>query len=233
MAITIQQLQLLLMGGFEMTYTNLAKEQTGKSGLPLVHQRCCGSNENIYIEKEHGTGWMFYILRVNGIAYCSSKNIAPMPHSFSDPIQTDVLINKKALITVKNPDYEHITIVPGLTLEYLVYDGDSPNIIAKMTRVYKKLFESSDKYEIYADDEIYADGKFPFPILSISNNGAIEPELLEWLPENDVCVSIYADKSFMYDSRFLVEERYVVSIAKQHLQWLPHVFHAYLLGLRA
>jgi len=140
------------------------------------------------------------------------------------------LINKKTFSTYRNPDYEHITIVPGLKLEYHVYDGDDPRPVAKMTRVCKESLGFSDEYIIYADDEIYANGGCPYPRISIHDDGVIEPTLLKFLPENDVSVSIYPDQSFVYDSRSLVEERCVVSIAEQHLHWLPHIFHAYYLA---
>jgi hypothetical protein len=193
----------------------------------LERQWCCESNKNIYIEKEHGTGLMFTLLRVNGITFCSSQNDAPMPRSYTDPIQTVDLINKKTFTTHRNPAYEHITIVPGLRLEYPVYDGDKQ--VAKMTMTYKEFFDTSCEYVIYDDDEIYTSGKCPYPRISISDDGAIEPTLLEWFPVNDVSVSIYPDNSFVYDSRSLVEERRAVSIGEQHLQWLPHIFHAYYL----
>lgn len=182
------------------------------------------------IEKEHGTGWMFTVLRIDGVAFCSSKNDAPMPRSFPDMVQTDDLINKRTFTTHRNPDYKDITIVPGLKLEYPVYDGDK--LVAKMTKTYKKsLLDTSCEYVIFDDDECYKNGTCPFPIVSISNEGAIEQTLLDWLPENDVCVSIYPDESFVCDPCSIVEERYALSIGEQHLQWLPHIFHAYYLML--
>jgi hypothetical protein len=189
----------------------------------LEHQWCYESNENIYIEKEHGTGWIFYVLRVNGTAFCSSKNIAPMPRSFTDPIQTDDLINKKTLTTYKNPDYEHITIAPGLKLEYPVFSDNGQNQVAKMQRTYNGgIFTCHDHYYIL-------DEKNANPRVDIDTDAPGDLTFLEHLPHNDVTVCIYPDKSFVYDPHSLVEERYVVSIGKQHLQWLPHVFHAYFL----
>ena len=193
----------------------------------LKRHWCCKSNENIYIEKENGTGWVFYVLRVNGVAFCSSKNIAPMPRSYSDPIQTDDLINKNTLTTYRNPDYEHITIVPGLKLEYPVYDSNIQNPIAQMERLYNGgVFSYSDQYHIF--DEVNAN-----PRIYIDTEAPSDPTFLEQLPCNDVSVCIYPDKSFVYNPRSLVEERYVVNIGEQHLQWLPHVFHAYCLRFDA
>jgi hypothetical protein len=93
----------------------------------------------------------------------------------------------------------------------------------------KESYDTSCEYVIYDDDEISTSGKCPFPRISISNDGPIEQPLLDWFPVNDVSVSIYRDESFVYDPCSLVEERYIVSIGEQHLQWLPHIFHAYQL----
>ena len=190
--------------------------------------RGMGRERRICIEKEVATGWVIYVMRVDGVAHCASKNVAPMPRSFSDPIQTDDLVNKRTFSTHINPAYKNITIVPGLKLEYQVYDGETPDPIAKMERTYKEGFSYSDIYYIF--DKSYEGKDYPYPRISIETQEALAPAFLQWLPENDVCISVCPDKSFIYDSRLLVEERYVVSIAEQHLQWLPHVFHAYQLG---
>lgn len=189
----------------------------------LESQWCCESKENIYIEKEHGTGWKFYVLRVNGVSFCSSKNIALMPRSFSEPIQTDDLINKKTFSTYRNLAYKDITIVPNLKLEYPIYGGDTQRPVAKMERIYNGgMFSYSDQYYIFdesnANPRIYIDTEVP-----------TDPSFLKQLPCNDVTVCIYPDKSFVYDSRSLVEERYIVRVGEQHLQWLPHIFNAYFL----
>ena len=184
---------------------------------------CCESNENIYIEKECATGCVFYVLRVSGVAFCSSKNIAPMPRSFTDPIQTDDLINKKTLTTYRNPDYEHITIVPGLKLEYPVFSDNGQNQVATMERVYNGgIFSYHDHYHII-------DEKNANPRVYIDTDVLKYLTFLDHLPHNDVSVCIYPDKTFVYDPNSLVEERYIVSIGEQHLQWLQHVFHAYFL----
>lgn len=195
-----------------------------KAAIKIL-ENCAGGKRKIYIEKETGTGWLFYVLRVDGVAFCSSNSDAPMPHSYFEPIQTYDLINKTTFFTYRNPDYEHITIVSGLKLEYPVYDGDNPNPIAKMERFYNEgLFSPSDRYCIFSEGnanprKIFIDTTVPS-----------DPAFLKKLPQNDVSVRIYPDKSFEYDSRSLVEKRYVVSIGEQHLQWLPHVFHAYYLS---
>ena len=187
-----------------------------------------GKEDRIYIEKEHGTGWVFYILRVNGAALCSSKNMASMPRAYTDPIQTYNLINDKTFTTYRNPAYEHITIVPGLNLVYPVYYDINTNPIAKMERVFRDDLSSFCQYYIF--DESNAN-----PIISIDTESQkpMDQELSDWLPHNAVTVSIYLDESFEYDSRSLVEKRYVVSVAEKHLQWLPHIFHAYYLKFNA
>ena len=206
-----------------------AAERTNKYKTAIDILEGCG--KGVYIEKEVGTGWIFTVLRVDGVAICSSKNDAPMPRAYSDPIQTDDLANKKTFSTYRNPEYEDITIVPGLKLEYTVCESSNKNPVARMTRTFKEAFEFSVEYTICDNDEIITSGSRPFPRVSISNDGAIEAAILEGLPENDICVSIYPDETFSYDPRSLVEKRYAVSIAEQHMQWLPHIFHAYYLGL--
>jgi len=187
-------------------------------------------DKKIYIEKERATGWLRLVLRMGGIDMCSSKNEV-LPRSLSDFVQTDDLVKKKTFTTCRNPDYEDITIAPGLKLEYPVYDGSNPDPVAKMTKSFTKWPNSPYyQYTIYAEDEVYRSGLCPSPVVSIGNDGFLEPSFLECLPENDVCVSIYPDDGFVYDPSSPVEERYIVCIAEQHLQWLPHVFHAYCLG---
>jgi len=206
------------------------------AAIGVLVDRAAGKRD-IYIEKEVAAGWVFYVLRVGGVAICSSKNEAPLPRACPDPIQTDDLANKKTFTTNRDPDskdinsFKDITNFPGLKLEYPVYDGDDPEPVAKMEKVYRKEF-CAYSYEYIIYDKDFADGKFPFPRISISKEGSLETAFLDWLPENDVCVSIYPDESFVYDPRSLVEERYIVSIGEQHLKWLPHVFHAYILELK-
>ena len=185
---------------------------------------CYDLSQKIYIDKEVATGLMAYVLRIGETSLCASKNNSlMMPRPFAAPIQTDDLINKKTFSTYRNPEYENITIVPGLKLEYAVCIGDNPNPVAKMERKYgKEMFSSFCHYCIF--DESNA-----FPRIYIDNQAPSDPDFLERLPINDVSVCIYPDESFVYDSCSLVEERYVVSIAKQHLQWLPHIFHFFIL----
>jgi hypothetical protein len=208
----------------------VARLKKYKAAMDILES--CGKKKSVYIDREAGTGYTSYILRVDGVDYCTKGELV-VPRSHSDPIQTHDRMTKKTFTTHRNPAYEHITIVPGLKLEYLVYDGVNPNPVAKMVRDFGPAFTSpsSDSYYIY--DESYTDGECPFPTISFDTNGPLDSKFLERLPENDVCVSVYNDKTFVYDPCSLVDERFAVSVAEQHMKWLPHIFHAFILGLSA
>jgi len=185
-------------------------------------------NEKLIIEVESGTGWGFHVMRFYGVSLYSSKNTALLQF-YSDPIQTDDLIYNKSYITYRNPAYEEITIVPGLKLEYPVYDGDNKRLLAKMVREFKESSSWMDQYCSYqysVFDESNASISLKFDA-----DQPTDQRLLEELPCQEIFAHIYLDKSFVYDSLSLVEQRYVVSVSKHHLQWLPHIFHAYILQL--
>jgi len=178
---------------------------------------------NVYIEREVGTGWDIYRLRVGDKLICTSENRAPMPRPYSAPIQT-CHAKAKTFSTIKNPAYEHITIVPGLKLEYPVYEDGNPHPIAKMERVYgdHTLFSSSGVFDRYAI--INENYEQPLGIHFVAKETASSLNKL-----TDIAVSVYPDDSFQCNSCSLVEERYIVNIDEKHFQWLHHIFHAFIL----
>jgi len=200
----------------EKTVNNLEKYKTA---MDILEGRTAGI-KNVYIEKEVSTGWKFYVLRVNGTAICVTSNDATMPRANSAPIQTDDLINEKSLITYPNPEYEDITITPGLKLEYPVYIKDG-KLVAKMERVYKAepFLSSVCQYYIYTENDVS-------PLRIRFDNEELDDT------SDEIAASIYKDDSFVFDSRYLVEKRYVVSIDEKYFQWLPHIFHAFYLRLK-
>ena len=190
-----------------------------------VLEQC--KTSNVYIEREVGTGWNVYRLRVGDRLFCTSENQASMPRPYSAPIQTYHVEEEKTFSTIKNPAYEHITIVPGLKLEYPVYEDGNPNPIAKMERAYgdytnHTLFSSSGVFDRYAI--INGNDEQPLGIHFVAKEAAGYMNKL-----TDIAVSVYPDDSFQYNSNSLVEERYIVNIDEKHFQWLHHIFHAFIL----
>ena len=174
----------------------------------------------IFIDYESATGLSYYTLRVDEIAYYGFDAGCCPPRSYSDPIITRDLINKKTFSTHKNPAYENITITPGLRLLYPTFDGDGTQMIAKMERIFQTtpFLSSSIRYSILEEDKAQ-----PLHVC-INGEGTTGSH-------NDIFVHIYLDRSFVYHPGSLVEKRYIINIDEaEHFKWLHHIFHAFILS---
>jgi hypothetical protein len=186
-------------------------------------------NGDIYIEKVAATGLWTYDLYIDGTRICGSNNLAMMtPNKKNNLLQTDVYVESAIFTTHGNPAYEGITIVPGLKLEYPVYDDKNQNPIAFMKKTFLELpfLSTFCQYRV-----IRSKHGNPHIYINTEHNTLMNTAIIETIPGDsfNVVVSIYPDESFEYDPLSLVEGRYTVSIDQKHLQWLPHVFHAYML----
>jgi len=195
-----------------------------KTAITIL-ERCYSNAQRIYIVKEVTTGAFSYSMLIdNDVCYRVDGNTLGY-YPFPDPIKTYDVVNKKNYSTPINPAYKNITIVPGLKLVYPVYDEKSSTLLAKMVRTYRdSVFSYYDEYCILGDPNITLK-------MHIETNPSAKgnPDIVTPPQSNNIAVGIYVDYSFIYDPMSLIEKRYIVNISENHLQWLPHIFHAFYL----
>ena len=164
----------------------------------------------------------------NETVLCSSA----CPPSLSEPYITQGFgtissfdeINKKWFVSYPCFD-QYITLVPGQVLGFEVFENkDIQNAMKKTDR--------TAKFEKVLGDKYFSGQTSEYKGITDTQSFRFDRQpddsiLIYMLTE--LIASIMRDKTFKYDSRVPVDNRYAVRINPNYTNMLPYIFHAFLM----